>query len=277
MATYAKYTHLMAVTTGPTDRAAASPHSGGWSESHWGTPSDNFLTFLQNSAVKRANLLPSLCSVIGWRYETFDLTGRVLRPLGAVSGRFQYPGISSQGLNLPQDALMISATAAGNPNATRFNLRALPDGVTVNGEYQPTPVFTTDLLDFLQYLKTRNYGFIGRNKTGSSAQVVSITGAVVVLNGPVGGVQGDYLRLNRVFTSNGTPVKGSFRIDTIGGNTYTLSTAPGLNVTAPSGTARLDTLSFFNYGNLTPNRAVSRKVGRPFEQYRGRASKRVSA
>lgn len=275
MATYGKYTHLLAVTTNPGDRAAASPHSGGWSESHFGTPSDNFLTFLTNSAVKRANLLPAQASIIGWRYETFDLTGRRLTPLGAVSGRFQFPGISSQGLNLPQDALMISATASGNPNATRFNLRALPDGVTLNGEYQPTGVFTTDLNDFLQYLKARNYGFIGRNKTSPSSNVITIQAGVIQLNANIGGVTGDYIRLNRVFTANGTPVKGSYRIDSVAGANYTVIGLGATAVTQPSGSARLDTLSFFNYGTLTPNRAVSRKIGRPFEQYRGRASKRV--
>ena len=44
-------------------------------------------------------------------------------------------------------------------------------------------------------------------------------------------------------------------------------------MTTPSGTARLDKISYFRYSTLIPSRCVIRKVGRPFQQYRGRLEK----
>lgn len=275
MANFAKGTLLFAVTTDPDDRVTASPHSGGWSESHWGNVNPIVLPFLQQLAQRRANMLPAECSVIGWRNEIFTLTGNKLFPVGATSGRFQYPGMQTPNMNLPQDSLMVSAVTDAAPNATRFNLRGLPDYVIQKGEYQPSPNFKTQFTNYANELINSRWGFIGRVKTGASARVNSINVGVVTLNGAVGGVVNEsYLILNRVYDSNGNPVTGKFLITLIAGNAYTVEGLAGVSVTIPSGTARIDSLAFYQYTEITPNRAVIRKIGRPFEQYRGRASAR---
>jgi len=267
---------LFAVTTDPTDTAAANPHSGGWSESFWGPQIANQLPYTQTLALHRARLLPGEAQIIGYRIETFDLSGNKLTPSGATSGRFRYPGVPGRDLNLPQDALMMSGQAAGAINNSRFNLRCLPDGMTTGGEYQPTPAYKATLTLYSQVCTNGHWGFIGRVKSGSSARVNSIAGGVVTLNAPVGGVANvSFLRLNRVYDVNGNPVKGSFLITAINGNAYTVAGLGATSVTIPSGSARIDVLALFAFGTVVPSRAVVRKIGRPFEQYRGRASARA--
>lgn len=276
MATFVRTSWLFAVTTDPTDATSASPHSGGWSESHWCAPSDFVAANARTLASRRANLLPGQGSIIGYRLESFDLTGNKLSPLGATSGRFLYPGLDSRDLNLPQDSLMMNGAGSGVPNAARFNLRCIPDGIITRGEYQPSPAFKGALTLYSNGLIAVGYGFIGRVKTGLSARVNSIAAGVVHLNGAVGGVANtDFLRLNRVYDDLGNPVKGTFLITNITGNAYTVSGLAGVSVSQPSGSARIDALDFFQYGVINPARAVVRKIGRPFEQYRGRASARA--
>lgn len=268
---------LFSVTTNPHDMETAVPHSGGWSESHWANDfaptSAPWIVYL---AKKRAVLLPSQCAVIGWRYEQFTILGNQLIPNGCSSGRFLYPGGQLMDLNLPQDALQISAGGVGVPNTTRFSLRCIPDTQIAYGEYQPTQVFKSAMTLYLKQLSGDLWGFVGRVKTGLQARVNSNANNVVTLSADVGGIPGtDFLRFNRVNDWSGNPVVGSFLITAKVGSVYTLSGFPSVTITKPSGTARIDALARFYYSACTPDRATSRKIGRPFAQYRGRASRRA--
>jgi hypothetical protein len=266
---------LFDVTTNPLDLATASAHSGGWSESHWSgvdiTPSQNFIP---NLATARAQLLPNEASVVGFRIENFTIAGNKLIPGGTAGGRLLLPGVNANDLNLPQDALACSAGAIASPNTTRFNLRALPDSQLSRGEYQPTLAFKIALAAFLEILRTQSWGFVGRVKSNVSARVQAIAGGIVTLSANVGAVANQsYIRLNRVYDNAGNPVTGTYLVTLINGLNYTLAGLPAVTLSRPSGTARVDELQYFSYGTLAPQRAVSRKIGRPFEQYRGRASK----
>jgi hypothetical protein len=119
-----------------------------------------------------------------------------------------------------------------------------------------------------------NFGFIGRDLAQASVRVLKIAVNLITLEAiPGTGLAiGDFIRLHRVFDDNNLPVKGAFVVTAIAANIITVQ---GLNatVTEPSGTLRRDLLTFFNYGAIAPIRAVVKKVGRPFEQYRGRRSK----
>jgi hypothetical protein len=267
---------LFDVTTAPSDLTAASPHSGGWSESHWTLSVTDLTTnFLPLLAQRRAALLSSLSSIIGFRVENFTISGNKLLPGGTTSGRFLYPGGFGGTLNLPQDALQISIPAQSAPNVSRSNLRGMPDTVVALGEYQPTTGYKTAVASFLQTLNNGGWGFVGRVKSNPSARVNNIAAGVVTLSANVGGVAGtSYLRMNRVYDTLNNPIRGAYLITAIAANVYTLQGFPSQNVTTPSGSARVDALQYFGYSIGVPVRAVSRKIGRPFEQYRGRASRR---
>jgi len=266
---------LFDVTTSPKNRTVSSAHSGGWSESHWDSSSSVPLAAITALAQRRAQILSPLASVIGYRTEVFTISSNKLLPGGTSSGRFQYPGTGGSGLNVPQDALQISLPAVAATNVSRSSLRGMADDVIDQGEYTPTVAFANAMQAFLNELFNSNWGFIGRVKSNPVARVQKITDlGVVTLSANIGGAANtDYLRLNRVYDNQGFPVKGSFLITNIAGNVYTLAGYTGQVVDAPSGTARIDAVNWFGYGHGSVSRAVSRKVGRPFEQYRGRRSK----
>lgn len=268
---------LFSVTTQAANAGVAVPHSGGWSESHWvNTPANVTLADIEALAQPRANLLSSLASITGYRIQTFTLVGNKMIPEGSRSGRILIPGGSQAGLNMPQDGLSIFMTAAGAVNVSRQVLRGMPDDYIVNGEYSPNVGYSSRVRTYINALINQAWKFVGRDRSVPNARVLAIANGVVTLAGNVGGVANtSFLRLNRVFDANNRPVKGTFLITAIAGNLYTVSGLGTTSVTVPSGTARIDQLAVFQYGAGTVGRTVVRKIGRPFEQYRGRASRRT--
>jgi len=265
---------LFAVTTSPEDLVRAAPHSGGWSESHWRTNSSNIVDdFIIPLAQYRALMLPSFASIIGYRVESFTISGNKLLPGGSTSGRFLFPGGAGVTMNIPQDSLQFSANVAGQPNSVRFNARCLPDDQVSRGEYQPTPAFRTAVQNYTDQLRTAVWGTVFVDKSQPTARVNKIVGNVVTLSAPIGAVAGtSYVKLLRVYDDFGRPVKGSFLATAVAGNDVTLQSLSGHDLIIPSGLARVDVLLQGAYAGINPTRAVSRKIGRPFEQYRGRRS-----
>jgi hypothetical protein len=223
-------------------------------------------------------MLPPQASIVGWRYELFDISGNKLFPQGAQSGRFLFPGGYTASPNLPQDALSFSGAWLTGPNTNKFTARCVPDTVIVAGEYQPTAAFKTAVANYIQTLIGGAWGFVGRDRSLPTARVLSISaGGIVQLSQNIGGVaDSSFLRLLHVTDNNGNPIKGTFSISNINGVNYTLRGLTQL-LSVPNGTARVDVVSYNRYGTINVGRAVVRKIGRPFEGYRGRASKRRAA
>lgn len=267
---------LFSVTTQAENAGVAVPHSGGWSESHWvNTPANVTIADIRALAQPRANLLSSLASITGYRIQSFSIVGNKLIPEGSRSGRILIPGGSQAGLNMPQDALSIFMTASGAVNVSRQSLRGMPDDYIVNGEFTPNTGYLSRVRTYMNALVNQGWKFVGRDRTVPNARVLAIAAGVVTLAGPVGGVANNsFLRLNRVFDQNGLPVKGTFLITAIAGNLYTVNGLGTTVVNVPSGTARIDQIAVFQYGSGEIGRTQVRKIGRPFEQYRGRASRR---
>jgi len=270
-----RLTNIMQVTTTPTDLARARQHTGGWSESFWTSlnPSAyNPLWLIQQN--KRANLLPGSAAIVGFRTQIYTISGNKLLPGGASSGRQGLPGQPSLGTDLPQVALMFNCASVTSPNNTRMILRGMPDTIMSGGEYQPTPTFAGLVTQFQNSMIGMNFGFVGRDLAQASVRVLKIVVNVISLEQiPATGLNvGDFIRLHRVYDDDFNPVKGAFVVTAIAGANITVQ---GLNasVSEPSGTLRRDVLSYFPYGAIQAVRAVVKKVGRPFEQYRGRRSK----
>jgi len=277
---HTRVSFLFQVTTDPQNRAAAIPHTGGWSEGWWTDfqllPSQPFLT---RYAEQRARLLPSQAAIIGCRMAYYDLSGNALLPKGSATRKFQFPGSASLHTDLPQVALEMVATSQGGPSASRFTLRCMPDDVMKRGEYDPPASFTRNMNAFMEFFvaSTDHLGWIGRDLSVTTARILSIDNAgLVTLDGAAGGVAGvDYLRLYRVRDTQGAAVTGAYRIITHPtATTYTIAGWEGQTVES-SGLARLDRLKYFDCNGVNISRAVVRKIGRPFASYRGKQSKRT--
>lgn len=270
-----RLTNILQVTTTPTDLTKARAHTGGWSESFWTTLNPvGFEPAWLTQQTKRALLLPSSAAIVGFRTQQYTIAGNKLLPGGSTSGRQNMPGALGSSADLPQVALMLNAAANGAPNNARMILRGMPDPVMVGGEYQPAPFFSALVTQFCNSMIGFNFGFIGRDLSQASVRVLKIANNVITVDQlpGTGLAVGDFIRFHRVYDSGGNPVKGDYVVSTIAGNDITVA-GLAVVVTKPSGTLRRDLLTYLPFGNLYPVRAVVKKVGRPFEQYRGRRSK----
>lgn len=271
-----RISYLFALTTAPDDRETASPHSAGWSESWWRAGvAAAAAPEIAALAQSRAALLSSQASIIGFRLAVYTLAGNKIVPVGTKTGKFQYPGPALYNTDLPQVALEMSGKTGGGPNTSRFTMRGVPDPVMIKGEYQPIPAWKGLVTRFTNRLVADGWNFLGRDLAQPVAQVLTIANGVMTTDGGLGVAQGDYIRLLRVFDVNKQSIQGSFRVTVVGaGNAYTLAGMDAGVSVLNSGAARKDVVAVFPFSEVSPARAVVRKVGRPFESYRGRRSKR---
>jgi hypothetical protein len=277
-----KYTMLFQMTTEPTDRASASAHSGGWSESFWRKTLAPVLDGDFNALLQaRAGLLPKQASIVGFRIGTYTITGNQIFPGGTSTGRKQLPGSRSRETDVPQMALEFGGTAPDG-NSSRFTARCIPDNQVSFGEYQPTPDFKTAVRRYTDEIATGAWCLLGRDLTKPSIRVLSIIANVVKLAGNSACTPGvDFLRFNRVYSTGGLPITGSYRIiektiDPItGGDNLTLAGLPAGTTAGVSGSARLDFAILGDYSEVSVSRIVVRKIGAPFEKYRGKSGRRA--
>lgn len=271
-----RLTLLMQIATNPGDRSAASPHIAGWSESWWTiTPIDPTADYITSLASKRAALLPAQGSVIGYRLANYTISGNRLLPTGSSTGKLQYPGNPTRPTDLPQVALEMSGSSSGVANTSRFVLRGIPDEMMVGGEYQPSGAFKGSVTVFSNELIMRAWAFLARDLTQPNVKVLSAAGGVLRVEASTGAALNDYVRFRRVYDDDNVPISGAFRVTNVadGGLTLTLSNFTRV-VTVANGTVRKDLLALQLFRTINPSRAVIKKVGRPFESYRGRQSKR---
>ena len=267
---------LMQVTTNPDNRSDASPHTGGWSESFWAAnnlvASDPDILLLCRA---RANLLPAPASMVGFRLSNYNFVGNKLVPTGSSTSKLQLNGSSSRPTDVPQLSLELAGKSETSANSNRFAVRCIPDAQCKNGEYQPDGGYRGLVTRYTDLIVNHSWKFLGRDLTQPSYNVLSIAGGVVTLSGNPGVVDGTtYVRFRKCVDNAGTPVTGAYLVTAHGDKTVTLAGFPTHALTGPSGTLRIDSVGLFAFGALVPARIVVRKVGRPFESYRGRQSKR---
>lgn len=277
-----KVTYIFQLTTQPADPALAVAHSGGWTESYWqpnAIPS-NF-PLIGALATKRAALLGKGAAIVGVRVGQYTLSVNKWLPQGASTGPLFRPGVQGNPTDIPQMALLCGSTSSAGPNQAKFTLRGIPDEVVTNGEYNPYSGYKTFVTNFFKELSDNAWSFSGRviaNPTYRIQQIVASTtpGWVTLLMQTSPYVSGGYLRLLHVRDDDGNPLKGAFAMKQFD------NTVPSISIAVPDATVRsltggfgrYDQIGLFPLTNPVVRRVGVRKVGRPYESYRGRASKR---
>ncbi len=252
-------------------------HIGGWSEFViWN--SDNVASLIQALRgglnglpallPSRAALLPGSAQIVGVR----------LYAGGAGKGQsygFAYPGPAGASSDVPQMALLCKSGPSGFAVTRRFTLRGVPDLFVTNGEFTPSAGYATLIQTYFQALF--NFGFYGLDPGTPTAQVLNISLAgVVTLKIPVSPFNStQLLNVSKTLNSAGQFVSYTGFLSAIGPgqNQFTLPNWTAGSCTGGKIVVKSRSVYSMNPAISAVTRVVVRKVGRPFEQYRGRRSK----
>lgn len=282
MAIVYKQSVVFQVTTVAPNPTYAVSHTGGWTESWWST-ADPFanpamvapaLTSLINA---RANLLPAQAAVIGLRVQKYNMQGNFLATMGAQAKPYGTPGRAGIVTDLPQVALQLVVSPNGSPNSANMTLRCIPDIYMAGGEFAPDPTYAGFLTTFRNQVTASGFGFVGRDKSQASVRILSASAADGMLLDAIPGtglVAGDWVRLNRCFDDAGKPLVGPYKlsINPVGNVIRLIGWTE--TISKPSGTLRRDQMVFCPYNTTGLRRAVVKKIGSPFEKYRGRQTRK---
>jgi len=245
----------------------------GWSESYYTSPlSSNTLLIraFHQLCELRARLLPQGSVIVGQRYQEVD-------PVGASStGSKEFPGGTAAPADFPGLAMYLRMPAVESRNFSPVSLRCLPDERVVKGEYDKETVYNSALVNFLKKLNASIWRFRGRDLSQIAYPLLSIAdNGTFVTEAGTALLGSQMVRVLRTNTSTGKQRGGRYKISSM------ISSSSGILLDwdlgdTTEGKIRLDAEVFPQYGLIADPkpRIVSRKVGRPFSGFRGRASNR---
>jgi hypothetical protein len=266
-----------------TGSAAGGPqpfsHLGGWSETCYYVGSDidyvRALLFTNGPwgielAGARANLLPSSASIIGARIGTWNpKIGR------SQTLKIARPGQSGFVTDVPQMALQCTVPGLGVTNIRRFALRGIPDGLVAWGELVPGVSTGPAMLTYFASLA--NFYFAGQDFLQPVFAIIGIDANGVMTTTAATNFQvGDKVKITGgTQTGTGLFVNLVATVTAVAGGGTQITLQDWLDGACTGGTVRkyLIILHGMSAAGASVDRVVVRKVGRPFEQYRGRRSK----
>lgn len=264
-----KGTMLFQLVTNVSGGSQGGPHIAGWSESWY---SDGSIADTRRSMTElcrtRAGLLPGSAVIVGQRYQVIN------GPSSSTAIRF--PGAAARSNDVPQAALLCTATVGARPNVRRFSLRGFPDVWIEEGELKPAAPFPAKWEEFEGALGAGPWGFVMRDLTIAAVRVASVNAGALVLQADLVANVFDYIRLNDIYDQFRVLRSGLYQITAKTDNkNYTIRDWPAGSIVTGNGFARKEEIIFDGVNlNIEYSRIVVRKVGRPFEQYRGRGAKR---
>jgi hypothetical protein len=255
-------------------------HIAGWTESViW--PSDDvagLLTALRTGVNQQLGLLAARAAFLP---QGADIVGVRLYQGGAGRGQsyaFGFPGATGNPEDIPQMALLMKGGPQTVAVTRRWTVRGFPDNLISLGEFLPTSLYANAIQAYFGALG--NFGFYAFDPTVAKFNVLNVTTAgVVTINGAF-----PPFANNAVVTLNQTVDSGGVRRSYTGAvsaldptnNKLTLANPawPWGTTTGGKIAAKVKAVFLFSPQNCAVVRAVTRRVGRPFEQYRGRRSKK---
>jgi len=265
-----KYTMFFQVATGNVAENPQAIRLGGWTESVYddNLTSANTATFPKLMA-RRAALLPDTGLIVAQRWQNLD-------PVGPATITLQrYPG-SSGPCDYPSLSLLCRFVGEGVRNSRPYYLRAVPDAMITRGEYTPDANFRRRVNVWISEMGGWNF-----KAQDLGNQVLDIIGieadGTFTLAGDLVGLAANsrvkVFRTTVLLTER--QVGGYFWVTQPTPTSYKLVNWP--HGESAGGTMRLANYIYPNIPNAdggTTGRIVTKKVGRPFEQFRGRQSNR---
>lgn len=259
-----KVTHLFELVT--EDGRAA-----GWSESWYVDDAPlNALIKMRSLGGARANLMPVFSKIVGARAAI--LGGR------SISDNYQINGRTRLDRDIPQMALSVAVFSAEFAQKKTFSLRGWNDAEVIGGAYSPGQT-RPQLTAYAEQLSVGGFRFRARDVSQPTAAVLSIDATgIYVLGSDVALAVGDFVTLLRVRDVNGRSVTGNFYVRAVTSNRQgQLASWPTGVVVGEKGKLRRLAYTYPLVDRTTGirvNRIQTRKVGRPFALYRGRAAVR---
>lgn len=274
------YSMIFQMSTAPQAGSGARVHTGSWSEGHWRTTLVPANTGVFRDLMQaRARMLPKQASIVGYRIAEYEFVLNKMLPKGASAGGGVWPGSQQFECDVPQMALEMSATTTA-ANSTRFACKCIPDEFIVGGEYSPSTDYLIKVSTFRGELANNGWCMVGRDFTQPAYQIVSISAAGLMTLKPGAAITAelDTVRFRGVVDTLGNPISGAYELGTSPAtNQWNLLGWPQGTVVGNKGTVRRDIISTFQLTSVEPTRVVVRKIGAPFEKYRGKSSRRRAA
>jgi len=265
-----KMTMLLELLTKPSTIGAPIRRVAGWSESWYveGTASESQITAFNQLCRLRANLLGIGGRVKGQRFQQVDPAGP-----STSFGRV-YISTAHSNTDTPNMALQIVVRGTGLVNVRRAHLRGIPDDSVEEGEYSPTQEFANNLATFK--LALSNFRFRAKDQSQPKVIIDSISAAgIVTTSAAILLAVNDYVDIIGTTTTLGSLFRGRFQVKAAPDAThFTLYKWPGLVCTNGKAQKFVAIYPGFLNTNILTNKISSRRVGRPFDQFRGRASRR---
>jgi hypothetical protein len=266
------------------DRPDATVHRvGGWSESWYIEGSDvaDVERRCLDYCIARAQMLPTGAAIIGQRYQQVD------PGIGASQTRnIRYIG----GLvlcDVPQMALLVRQLGSSGSRRRMIEFRGIPDAYVIRGEYTPSDTFERAVANVMTNIHG-GYNPAGRYNQGPFQMRVRSRTALLAVdniadNGAITWVadpalpNGTLVRPYRMKNTAGKSVQGVYK--------YLTGVTPitGKLLAWNKGTVIGQNMRVVAYGwealtgGYYVQRATLHKVGRPFELYVGRVSRRNRA
>jgi hypothetical protein len=264
-----KFTMIMQMGTGGQANPLAQPRTGGFSETvYYTNVSAGTINSFYDLCQLRANLLGRGGAVIGQRYQQVD-------PVGQASSekRVFRSGLAMTTDN-PNMAIQLRCRGANVANIRRSHIHCIPDDVTVAGEYVTGTPWDLNFALFKAGL--RGWLFRGRDLTLPKVLVKDITdaGVVTFLSDLPLGVT-DLVSLYRVEDANGNFVNGTFQVGVA--STLRIVTLNNWKAGACKGGKAQKFSPIYptiNVAGTSLGTVSIRRVGGPFNKFRGRRSKR---
>jgi hypothetical protein len=277
-----KATMLLQETSNLSNPSSPQHRIGGWSES-WYLNTNSFPAAIADMisptvpggpiCQARAGILATSAAIVGVRFQAVaPLVGPSQSLAVAFPGSWSSTIIGLQ----PQIALLCKVPSLGTPNIRRMILRGLPPGVVNDGEFRDPGAFLPAFGVFAQSLS--GVQFRGRDLSQPATRIIAISAAgVVTCEAAITVAPLQMVRILRTVNAAGTKIGGRFQVTSVGpgSNVFTL-----LNWTAgltALGNVRPDAIIYptVDTNNIAIGRLITRRVGRPFTQYRGRRSARI--
>jgi len=242
----------------------------GWSETWYLDASETAVVSKADTLNKRrSGFLTRAASITNTRIQIIGGRSRLLRTA--------YPGVLGADQDIPQMALSAVCAGQGVNNVKNFQLRGIPDGNVDGGEFQPTQGFQNAFAAFGSALVNEGFRFRAIDLSSAQVSIVGVTAlGVFRLGGPLVFDVGSFIQILRAKNTNGVSVAGTYFVSAkVDAQNGTFLNWTGGTVEL-KGKARVKSYIYplVAANTLEALQISTRKVGRPFNLYHGRATRR---